>query len=51
MNKTFKLVDVDFYYNDEPERTVNYLCAIGEYVEENKDCEKIDDQIFYWFDS
>lgn len=50
----FKLVDVSFYYNEDkdlPNNEFNYLCAIGEYDENDKECEDIDDKIFYWFDS
>lgn len=47
----FKLVDVDLYYNDELGNIRNYLCAIGEYDENNKDCEDWDEFIFFWFDS
>jgi len=50
--KLFKLIDVTFYYNDEeniPENERTYLCAIGEYDENDKECQEWDDSIFFWF--
>lgn len=52
--KLFKLVDVRLYYNDEvgmPDNEREYLCAVGEYNENDKECEEWDDLIFYWFES
>ena len=50
--KLFKLVDVRLYYNDEadvPNNEHEYLCAVGEYDENDKECQEWDDNIFYWF--
>jgi len=52
--KLFKLVDVRLYYNDEvdmPNNEREYLCAVGKYDENDKECEEWDDLIFYWFES
>ena len=54
MAKLFRLVDVKLYYNDEkdlPNNERNYLCAVGVYDENDKECQEWDDQIFYYFDS
>lgn len=47
----FKLVDVDLYFNDGWPVIMPYLCAIGEYIENNVDCEKWDEVVFFWFES
>lgn len=50
----FKLVNVSLYYNEEkdtPNNEHNYLCAVGEFDERDKDCIDYDDKIFYWFDT
>ena len=48
--KLFKLVDVLFYFNDEGKKHLReYLCAIGEYDENDKECQEWDSEIFYWF--
>lgn len=44
----FQLVDVDLYYNDEPDIIRSYLCAVGEF-DDNEVCDEYDSQIFYWF--
>lgn len=47
----FKLVDVDLYFTEDgPERVVNYLCAIGAYIEGDEKCEEWDEFIFFWFE-
>lgn len=51
MENIITLVDVEFYYNDEPDIIMQYLCAIGEYDENDKECKDLDYQIFFWFDS
>jgi hypothetical protein len=46
----FKLAYVEIKYLDNGEEH-EYLCAIGEYDENDEECQEIDESVFYWFES
>jgi hypothetical protein len=46
-----RIIDVEYYYNDKPNEIRHDLCAIGEFNDTCQGCLKMDDWIFYWFES
>ena len=47
--EVFDLVSVQMAWHDRPKESIDTLCAIGRFDENNTKCLDWDDAIFYWF--